>query len=41
MKLGDLSAAESIFQEGQSRFPEHDATFAEFLERVRALEKKG
>ena len=41
MKLGDLKAAEVIFQEGQSRFPEQRATFAKFLERVRALQKKG
>ncbi|WP_426713552.1 hypothetical protein [Chromobacterium violaceum] len=41
MKLGDLKAAAAIFQEGQSRFPEHQAVFAKFLERVRVLQKNG
>ena len=41
MKLGDLAAAEAIFQEGQSRFPQQRANFTEFLKRVRALQKKG
>lgn len=39
MKLGDLKSAEAIFREGQDRFPEQRATFTEFLERVRALQK--
>ncbi len=39
MKLGDLKAAEAIFQEGQSRFPEQRAMFKKFLEQVRALQK--
>ena len=41
MKLGDLKAAEAIFQEGQSRFPEQRAMFKKFLEQVRALQKNG
>ncbi|MGO9571642.1 MAG: tetratricopeptide repeat protein [Desulfomonilaceae bacterium] len=41
MKLGDLAAAEAIFQAGQSRFPEQRAIFTKFLERIRALQKKG
>jgi tetratricopeptide (TPR) repeat protein len=41
MKLGDLKAAEAIFHEGQSRFPEQRAMFANFLEQVRALQKGG
>lgn len=39
MKLGEFAKAEAIFQEGLSRFPEQRATFAKFLERVRALQK--
>jgi tetratricopeptide (TPR) repeat protein len=41
MKLGDLTAAEAIFKEGQRRFPEQRATFTKYLERVRALQRKG
>lgn len=40
MKLGELKAAEAIFREGQNRFPEKRAMFAQFLERVQALQKK-
>ena len=39
MKPGDLKAAEAIFQEGQSRFPEQRAMFKKFLEQVRALQR--
>jgi tetratricopeptide (TPR) repeat protein len=39
MKLGELEAAEAVFHEGLSRFPEQRATFAQFLERVRALQR--
>lgn len=41
MKLGELAEAEKVFQAGLSKFPEHRATFAMFLERVRVLRKKG
>ena len=40
MKLGELASAEAVFREGQHRFPEQRAMFAEFLDRVRALRKK-
>ncbi|NRR33976.1 tetratricopeptide repeat protein [Oxalobacteraceae bacterium] len=40
MKLGDLRDAETIFRDGQSRFPEHRDMFAKFLEQVRTLQKK-
>lgn len=40
MKLGDLAGVEAIVQEGQSRFPEERAPFAELLKRVRALKKR-
>jgi len=38
MKLGDFKVAEAVFQEGQSRFPEQQAMFTKFLERVRAMQ---
>jgi tetratricopeptide (TPR) repeat protein len=41
MKLGDFKGAEAVFQEGQSRFPEQQAMFTEFLERVRAMQISG
>lgn len=41
MKLGDFKGAEKIFHEGLSRFPEQQATFTEFLEKVRVLQKNG
>lgn len=37
MKLGQLTSAESIFRDGQERFPEHREMFADFQRRVRAL----
>lgn len=40
MKLGDLAAAEAIFEEGGRRFSKHRAVFEEHLERVRALRGK-
>ncbi len=41
MKLGDLAAAETIFLDGRSKFPEQRAMFEKFLNHVRALRKKG
>jgi tetratricopeptide (TPR) repeat protein len=41
MKLGQLKAAEAVFQEGQTKFPEKRALFTKFLEQVRALKKDG
>lgn len=41
MKLGQLKAAEAVFQEGQTKFPEKRALFTKFLEKVRALRKDG
>lgn len=41
MKLGQLKAAEAVFQEGQTKFPEKRALFTKFLEQVRALRKDG
>jgi tetratricopeptide (TPR) repeat protein len=41
MKLGRLTAAEAVFVEGQTKFPDKRALFAKFVERVRALRKDG
>ena len=41
MKLGELTAAEAIFLEGQTRFPEKRALFEKFLHNVRALRRGG
>ncbi|TAG25635.1 MAG: tetratricopeptide repeat protein [Burkholderiales bacterium] len=38
MKLGELKAAETVFQEGLNRFPEKQAQFANFLNQVRTLQ---
>jgi tetratricopeptide (TPR) repeat protein len=40
MKLGQSSAAEAVFKEGQTRFPEERALFTQFLEQVRALKNE-
>lgn len=37
MKLGELAAAEAIFLEGQTLFPERRQLFTEFLGKVRAM----
>ena len=37
MKLGDLAAAEAVFMEGQTLFPEHRPLFTGFLGKVRAM----
>jgi tetratricopeptide (TPR) repeat protein len=41
MKLRQFKAAESVFQEGVTRFPEKRAMFQQFLDRVRALQRNG
>ncbi|MFZ6743998.1 tetratricopeptide repeat protein [Undibacterium sp. JH2W] len=37
--LGKLTAAEDIFSEGIKRFPEHAASFQQFLHRAREMQK--
>ena len=37
MQLGQLEAAEAVFEQGLARFPEQRDLFAEFLHRVRGL----
>jgi tetratricopeptide (TPR) repeat protein len=41
MKLGHLKAAEAVFQEGQTKFPEKRALFSKFLDQVRTLKGNG
>jgi len=41
LKLGHLDEAETIFVEGQERFPAHAAQFNEFLKRTRAFALTG
>jgi tetratricopeptide (TPR) repeat protein len=41
MKLGQLDAAEAVFQEGQAKFPEKRALFTKFLGQVRTLRRGG
>jgi tetratricopeptide (TPR) repeat protein len=40
MKLGDLAAAEAVFLQGQTRFPEQRAIFEKFLNHVHVLRRK-
>jgi tetratricopeptide (TPR) repeat protein len=40
MKLGQLDAAESAFQEGLARFPEHKDMFVQLLEHIRAIREQ-
>lgn len=39
LRLGKLTAAEEIFSEGISRFPEHAASFQQFLQQAQEMQK--
>lgn len=41
MRLGKLSAAEAIFNEGLTKFPAQRETFSKFLTQVRSMKSKG
>lgn len=41
MRLGDLDAAESVFKDGVTRFPQQEADFSKYLEIVRRLKRGG